>query len=171
MYPVLWTRVNLGPRGGSFVYDSIIVTLLFKPNGSLRQRSQKKREIIFARVSECNHSDALWAVNGSAFLRSSFNYLYLDQGEAFSSHLELKGKRRHNPLTKAWMKSSNYSQGPAYCGGVIRQNFERSLLATIFSVTITIGRGRNMGSTASKHLAPLLGAASHLISLELVSSL
>ena len=36
------------------------------------------------------------------FSEAHSNISYLDQGEAFSSHLELKEKkRRHDPLTKA----------------------------------------------------------------------
>ena len=53
------------------------------------------------------------------------------------------------------MKSSNYSQGPAHCGGVARQSLEGSLVGSIFSVTTP--HCGNTGPTASTHLAPLLG--------------
>ena len=108
MYPVLWTwELTWGPGGGSIVYDSIIVTLLFQNQMEASGSKVKEREIIFVKVSECNHLS--WSiVSGQWFCFSQkliqLSLTYLDQGEAFSSHLELKEKkkRRHDPLTEAW---------------------------------------------------------------------
>lgn len=67
------------------------------------------------------------------------------------------------------MKSSNYSQGP-YCGGVIRQNFEGSLLVIYFLHDYHNRERKKYGihSLKTPCSAPRCATvASHLISLNL----
>lgn len=89
-------RVNLGPRGRRHcVWFHNSYSTILKPNGSLRQQSQREKNH-FVKVSECNHLS--WSiVSGQWFCFSQkliqLSLTYLDQGEAFSSHLELKEKK------------------------------------------------------------------------------
>lgn len=66
------------------------------------------------------------------------------------------------------MKSSNYSQGLAYCGGVVRQNFEGSLLAIYFLHDYPTLWKYVIHSIKTPCSSPRCAtAASHLISLNL----
>lgn len=72
-------------------------SIILKLNGSLRQQSQKEREVNFVKSSECNR--LFWCIVSWQWFCFSqklvqLSVAYLDLREEFSSHLELKEKKQ-----------------------------------------------------------------------------